>query len=51
MADSSKIGRVATQRVCPLDQVTGVITDSDADPELLRDLRTLGIDIHVAEPA
>lgn len=51
MADSSKIGRVATQRVCPLDQVTGVITDSDADPELLRDLRTLGIDIRVAEPA
>ena len=51
MADSSKIGRVATQRVCPLDQVTGVITDSDADPELLRDLRTIGIEIHVAEPA
>jgi hypothetical protein len=31
--------------------VTGVITDSDADPVLLRDLRTIGIDIRVAEPA
>jgi DeoR/GlpR family transcriptional regulator of sugar metabolism len=50
MADSSKIGRVATQRVCPLDQVTGIITDSEADPDLLRDLRTTGIEVHVAEP-
>ncbi|HWB87751.1 MAG TPA: DeoR/GlpR family DNA-binding transcription regulator [Acidimicrobiia bacterium] len=49
MADSSKIGRVATQRVCPLDQVTGVITDSQADSGLLRDLRTTGIEVHVAD--
>jgi DeoR/GlpR family transcriptional regulator of sugar metabolism len=49
MADSSKIGRVATQRVCPLDQVTGVITDARADTDLLRDLRTTGIEIHVAD--
>lgn len=50
MADSSKIGRVATQRVCPMDQVTGVITDSEADSDFLRDLRSTGIDVHVAEP-
>lgn len=49
MADSSKIGRIATQRVCPLDSLTGVITDSDADEELLRELRATGIEVHVAD--
>jgi len=49
MVDSSKIGRVATQRVCPLDQVTGVITNAGADAGLLRDLRTTGIEVHVAD--
>jgi len=49
MADSSKIGKVATQRVCPLDQLTGIITDSEADPSLIRDLRNTGVEVHVAE--
>jgi DeoR family transcriptional regulator, fructose operon transcriptional repressor len=29
LADSSKLGTVAVCRVCPLDQITAVITDSD----------------------
>jgi DeoR/GlpR family transcriptional regulator of sugar metabolism len=49
MADSSKIGRIATQRVCPLDHLTGVITDSEIDEDSLRDLRAVGIDVLVAE--
>lgn len=50
MADSSKIGRVATQRVCPLDQVTGIVTDWEADPGLVRDLRSTGVEVYVADP-
>lgn len=43
LADSSKIGWVATNRVCTLDQVTGIITDEGANPELVSDLRSLGV--------
>jgi DeoR/GlpR family transcriptional regulator of sugar metabolism len=49
MADSTKIGRVATQRVCSIDQLTGVITDDEADPEMLDELRATGIEVHVAK--
>ncbi len=31
LADSSKVGQVAPYRVCPLNAVTGLITDADTD--------------------
>ncbi len=44
LADSSKIGRVATNRVCALEQITGIVTDADAN--LAEELRSLGIETH-----
>jgi len=32
LADSSKLGTVAVRRVCPLTQITAILTDSD-DPQ------------------
>jgi DeoR family glycerol-3-phosphate regulon repressor len=32
LADSSKLGVIAVHRVCPLDQVTAVITDDQETP-------------------
>ena len=51
LADSSKIGRVATYRVASLDRLTGIVTDSDVDAGHLEELRGLGVPIHVAEVA
>jgi DeoR family transcriptional regulator, fructose operon transcriptional repressor len=33
LADSSKLGVIAVYRVCPLDQVTAVITDDEENPD------------------
>ena len=32
LADSSKLGVIAVYRVCPLDQLTAVITDDEENP-------------------
>ncbi len=48
VADASKLGQVGFFRICPLVQVTGLITDSAADPELLAAVRATGIDVIVA---
>ncbi len=45
LADSSKIGRVATKRVCALEQITGIVTGGDADSELMTELQSLGVEI------
>lgn len=34
LADSTKLGRIATYRVCALDAVTGLITDGDGPPAI-----------------
>lgn len=41
MTDSSKIGEIALQKVCDLDAVTAVITDSEVDPERAERLRSV----------
>ena len=48
LADSTKLGRVALRRVCELNAVTAVITDSDAQPELLEAIAARGIAVMVA---
>jgi DeoR/GlpR family transcriptional regulator of sugar metabolism len=48
LADSSKLGRVAVGRVCALSAITAVITDADADPEVVRALEEAGIRVIVA---
>ena len=49
LADSTKIGKVATKRVCPLDQITGIVTDAEANAELVSELRSLGVETHRVE--
>jgi DeoR family transcriptional regulator, aga operon transcriptional repressor len=43
VADSSKIGRVAFARICTLDLVDELITDTAAEPETLRAMRDAGV--------
>jgi DeoR family transcriptional regulator, aga operon transcriptional repressor len=43
VADSTKIGRVAFARICPLSAVTEMITDAGADGETLRRIADAGV--------
>jgi DeoR family transcriptional regulator of aga operon len=45
VADSSKIGRVAFAQICGVDRVHELITDVDADPQLLAGLRDAGVEV------
>jgi DeoR family transcriptional regulator, fructose operon transcriptional repressor len=45
LADSSKLGAVAVHRVCPLSQVTAIITDPHASAETVSTLETAGCQI------
>ena len=46
IADSSKIGRVTFARIVALARIDDIITDTDADPERLRELGETGVRIH-----
>lgn len=46
IADSSKIGRVTFARIVALARIDDIITDTDADPERLRELSETGVRIH-----
>src|SRR5262245_43064046 len=48
LADSSKLGLIAVRRVCPLDQITAIITDDQADPDLVSGLEGAGATILIA---
>lgn len=48
LADSTKIGRVATHRVVALDRLDGIITDDGVEPEFVQEFRNLGIEVRVA---
>lgn len=48
VADSSKLGLVRASRVCSLDDVTVLITDSGADPGTLDAVRDAGVDVVLA---
>lgn len=49
IADSSKIGKVATHRVSSLERLTGVITDDGIPPDEASAIRALDVELHVAE--
>ncbi|QYN18707.1 DeoR/GlpR family DNA-binding transcription regulator [Amycolatopsis sp. DSM 110486] len=49
LADGSKLGHVALRKVCELDRITALITDSSADPEMVAQLRDAGLT--VVQPA
>jgi DeoR family transcriptional regulator of aga operon len=43
VADSSKLGRVAFARICPLERVDELLTDRGADPGAIAELREEGV--------
>jgi DeoR family transcriptional regulator, aga operon transcriptional repressor len=46
-ADSTKLGQVALAHICPLDDIDLLVTDADADQNLLRALRETGLAVQV----
>jgi DeoR family transcriptional regulator, aga operon transcriptional repressor len=48
--DASKLGQVSLAHVCDLDDIDLLITDTGADPELVRSLRETGLEVILAEP-
>ena len=45
VADASKIGRVAFARICQIDRVDELITDSGADPEAVAAFTEAGVQV------
>lgn len=45
LADASKLGMRAFAQVCPLAQVTALVTDDGAEPTLLEALHSQGVDV------
>lgn len=49
VADSSKVGRVTLAQVVKVSGIDDLVTDSDADPRAIDDLRSAGIRIHLVD--
>ena len=45
VADSSKIGAVAFARICELERVHEMITDSGADPAIVQRISDAGVEV------
>jgi DeoR/GlpR family transcriptional regulator of sugar metabolism len=45
VADSSKLGRVAFGHVCDLDDIDILLTDAEADHQIVEELRSAGVDV------
>lgn len=48
VADHTKFGRVAPAFVAPVSRIASLVTDSDTDPDILAQLKALGVDVIVA---
>lgn len=48
IADSSKLGRHAFARICPLDRIETLVTDSGASPETVAAFEAAGVQVIVA---
>ena len=48
VADSVKLGRIGFARICELTEVSGLLTDSGADPVVLEAVRATGVDVLLA---
>jgi DeoR family transcriptional regulator of aga operon len=51
VADATKVGRVCLARICTLADIGEVVTDADADPAELEEIRSAGVEVVVAAPA
>ena len=43
--DSTKLGEVGFSQICKLSEVAAVLTDADADPDQVRQLRAAGVEV------
>jgi DeoR family transcriptional regulator, aga operon transcriptional repressor len=50
LADSSKFGTPSLHRICDIRRVNVVVTDTDIDPALAKDIETLGVEVHLVDP-
>jgi DeoR family transcriptional regulator of aga operon len=50
LADASKFGTPSLHRICDIRRVNIVITDTDVDPALAKELETLGVEVHRVDP-
>lgn len=48
LVDSSKLGRVAFARICGLDSIDILITDTGADPAQVEDFKRAGVEVQLA---
>jgi DeoR family transcriptional regulator, fructose operon transcriptional repressor len=51
LADSRKLGAVASASVAGIDAVDLLITDAGADPQILKELRSTGLETDIVQPA
>jgi DeoR family transcriptional regulator, aga operon transcriptional repressor len=42
---AEKLTRTATTRICPIEDIDGLVTDDSADPEVIAGLRSAGVDV------
>jgi len=49
LADSSKFGKRGLGKICPLDQIQHIITDSGISPELVNQLEEKGINVTIVQ--
>jgi len=49
VADSSKFGRVSLSRLCGLQEVHGVVTDTDLQTKWKDHLELAGVDLRLAQ--
>ena len=49
--DHSKLGRTAFSKICETTELTGLVTDDGADPDILDAFRALGLDVIVGKRA
>lgn len=48
VTDSSKIGAIGFCRICQVNEVSAIVTDSDADPAAVAELRATGVEVILA---
>jgi DeoR family transcriptional regulator, aga operon transcriptional repressor len=49
VADGSKVGQVFLARICPVSDITELITDASAEPEALDAIRRTGTEVVIAQ--
>jgi DeoR family transcriptional regulator of aga operon len=50
LADSSKFGTPSLHRICNIERVNVLVTDTDVDPALVKDIEALGVEVHCVDP-